>query len=33
MTPAQRGNRMLLQLVMEKHGFMSYSKEWWHSNP
>lgn len=30
MTPQQRGNRMLLQLVMEKHGFMSYSKEWWH---
>jgi len=25
-----RGRRMLLQLVMEKHGFKPYSKEWWH---
>ena len=30
MTPQQRANRMLLQLVMEKHGFKSYAKEWWH---
>jgi len=30
MTPQQRGNRMLLQLVMEKHGFIPYAKEWWH---
>jgi D-alanyl-D-alanine dipeptidase len=26
----QRTHRMLLQLVMEKHGFIPYSKEWWH---
>ena len=26
----QRAHRMLLQQVMEKHGFISYSKEWWH---
>ena len=25
-----RSNRMLLQMVMDKHGFRSYSKEWWH---
>lgn len=30
MPPQQRANRMLLQLVMEKHGFKSYAKEWWH---
>ena len=30
MTPQQRANRMLLQLVMEKHGFNAYEKEWWH---
>jgi D-alanyl-D-alanine dipeptidase len=23
-------NRMLLRHVMEEHGFMPYSKEWWH---
>jgi D-alanyl-D-alanine dipeptidase len=27
---AQRANRMLLQTVMEKHGFKPYPKEWWH---
>ena len=28
--PAQRVNRMLLKTLMEKHGFVNYSKEWWH---
>ena len=26
----QKENRQLLQTVMKKHGFRSYSKEWWH---
>jgi len=26
----QKKNRQLLQKVMNKHGFRSYSKEWWH---
>jgi D-alanyl-D-alanine dipeptidase len=30
LTAAQRANRMLLQMVMEKHGFKPYPKEWWH---
>jgi len=30
LTVAQRANRMLLQVVMEKHGFKPYPKEWWH---
>jgi D-alanyl-D-alanine dipeptidase len=30
LTPNQRANRMLLRLVMEKHGFKPYPKEWWH---
>lgn len=30
LTPDQRANRMLLRLVMEKHGFKPYDKEWWH---
>lgn len=30
LTAAQRANRMLLQAVMEKHGFKPYPKEWWH---
>ncbi|MGA1790181.1 MAG: M15 family metallopeptidase [bacterium] len=30
MTPEQRAHRMLLQLLMETHGFAPYSKEWWH---
>ena len=29
-SPDQRANRMLLQIVMEKHGFKRYPKEWWH---
>lgn len=27
---AQRAHRMLLSLVMQKHGFAPYAKEWWH---
>ncbi|MBN1276309.1 MAG: M15 family metallopeptidase [Deltaproteobacteria bacterium] len=30
MKPEQRASRMLLQSVMEKHGFRRYEKEWWH---
>ncbi|WP_434035343.1 M15 family metallopeptidase [Formosa sp. 4Alg 33] len=30
LTEVQKHNRMLLQRVMQKHGFRSYSKEWWH---
>ncbi len=30
LTAVQRANRMLLQVVMEKHGFKPYPKEWWH---
>jgi D-alanyl-D-alanine dipeptidase len=30
LSAAQRANRMLLQVVMEKHGFKPYPKEWWH---
>lgn len=30
MTPNQRAHRMLLQTLMKKHGFLPYSKEWWH---
>nr|VFJ54050.1 MAG: D-alanyl-D-alanine dipeptidase [Candidatus Kentron sp. FM]VFJ54428.1 MAG: D-alanyl-D-alanine dipeptidase [Candidatus Kentron sp. FM] len=26
----QRANRLLLRLVMEKHGFLPYPQEWWH---
>ena len=29
-TDKQRANRILLQTVMNKNGFRSYSKEWWH---
>lgn len=29
-TSAQRAHRMLLQLIMEKHGFVPYPQEWWH---
>ncbi|NND70477.1 MAG: D-alanyl-D-alanine dipeptidase, partial [Rhodothermales bacterium] len=25
-----RSNRLLLRLIMEKHGFDNYSREWWH---
>jgi len=29
--PAEaRANRMLLQLLMKKHGFEPYLQEWWH---
>lgn len=27
---AQRANRLLLQLLMKKHGFRPYEQEWWH---
>lgn len=30
LSPNQRANRMLLQLIMQKHGFKPYDKEWWH---
>lgn len=30
MTPAQRSHRLLLQLLMRKHGFEPYPREWWH---
>lgn len=30
MSPSQRAQRLLLQVMMEKHGFKSYPKEWWH---
>lgn len=29
-TKKQRENRLLLKSVMNKHGFKSYLKEWWH---
>ena len=29
-TQEQKENRQLLQLVMLKHGFQNYPKEWWH---
>lgn len=29
-TPAQAENRLILKTVMEKHGFKSFAKEWWH---
>lgn len=29
-TEGQKANRILLQTVMNKNGFRSYSKEWWH---
>jgi len=29
-TYQQRANRMLLNLVMKRHGFKSYDREWWH---
>lgn len=28
--PVQRAHRMLLQLMMEKHGFEPLQQEWWH---
>jgi zinc D-Ala-D-Ala dipeptidase len=30
MSPSQRAHRLLLRVLMEKHGFESYAKEWWH---
>ena len=29
-TADQRAHRMFLSLLMEKHGFVPYPKEWWH---
>jgi zinc D-Ala-D-Ala dipeptidase len=29
-TPVQRANRMLLNRLMQKHGFKPYAREWWH---
>ncbi len=29
-TPHQQNNRQLLKQVMERHGFVNYSPEWWH---
>jgi D-alanyl-D-alanine dipeptidase len=29
-TAEQQSNRMLLQTLMDKHGFNNYSAEWWH---
>lgn len=26
----QRAHRLLLKIIMEKHGFIQYPKEWWH---
>ena len=30
--PEVRANRLLLSTLMTKHGFIPYSKEWWHFN-
>ena len=30
LTPQQRTNRLLLQVVMKKHRFRPYAREWWH---
>lgn len=30
LTESQKQNRIQLQRIMQKHGFRSYSKEWWH---
>lgn len=30
LTAKQKQNRALLKDIMEKHGFVAYSKEWWH---
>jgi zinc D-Ala-D-Ala dipeptidase len=29
-TPEQAANRILLKETMERHGFLPYSREWWH---
>jgi D-alanyl-D-alanine dipeptidase len=28
--PSQRAHRMLLHVLMKKHGFTPYTEEWWH---
>ena len=30
LTIEQKKNRLLLKSIMEKYGFVNYSKEWWH---
>ena len=30
LSPSQRANRMLLHVLMMKHGFNPYPQEWWH---
>jgi zinc D-Ala-D-Ala dipeptidase len=30
MSPDQRAHRLLLRTLMTRHGFLPYSKEWWH---
>ncbi|MCP4411242.1 MAG: M15 family metallopeptidase [Gammaproteobacteria bacterium] len=30
MTASHRAHRMLLQVLMDKHGFNKYDQEWWH---
>ena len=30
LTAQQLANRMLIQTIMKKHGFIHYPKEWWH---
>ena len=30
MTAQERANRLLLHVLMKKHGFRPYAKEWWH---
>ena len=30
MTAQQRANRLLLQVLMKRHGFRPYAREWWH---
>ena len=30
LSPSQRAHRMLLQVVMKRHGFEPYPEEWWH---
>jgi zinc D-Ala-D-Ala dipeptidase len=29
-SPVHRSHRLLLQVIMQKHGFEPYPKEWWH---
>ncbi len=30
LAPSQRANRMLLHILMKRHGFEPYREEWWH---